>query len=194
MNRYLRLLCIIGLFPNLASATGMAVSLKNLYLQNNSSKSTLITIKNLAENNNQFRLQPRSICRIDQPLMFQPFTEESNNFVIMIENKGKRDPIVIDKLGLITLAHNSKLKIPHIGQVKNYSLLGFCGNQLYQRNFLEVEPHTNTPEAPNFNLVKCAATSNFIYLISDISIKDKKYQKPINFGKIKDCALLKARK
>ncbi len=188
MSKVLSKFIVISTFyPAFAGATGMAVGLPNLYLQNNTNKSTVVTIKNIAESGAQFKLAAKSICRIKGPIMFQPFEEESNNFVVMVENNGKVDPVVIDSLGTLTLAHDSILKLPSTGNVKNYSLQGFCGNKLGQYKFVNAKPEAANDGPPTFQLINCNQDSNFVYFVNDNYIKVKSRQKSINFERVIDC-------
>lgn len=182
-------LFLISALPIVAEATGMAVSLDNLYLQNNTNKSTVVQVKNLDESTNQITLPAHGICKIKQSIMFQPFSEESNNFVIMVSNDGKINPIVIDQFGLLTLASDSAIKAQYSGNVKMYSLLGFCGDQLGQYKFMNVLPHDNESAAPNFTMVNCKQSSNFVYFINDQYIKVKNRPKKIDFDRVGECSI-----
>ena len=178
--------------PGLASAGAMAVSLDDLYLYNNTSVSTTLQIENIAAKANQFVVPAHGICKINQPLLFQPFVAESNNFVIMLASAAWQNPIVIDQLGLLSLASDSVLQLPFKGKVKAYSLLGFCGNKLGQYKFLNVAAHDNAEHAPNFKLVNCNQTSNFVYFINDQYIQVKNRIKNLNFAKVSPCQLTSA--
>ena len=76
-------LTLISLPPLISNATGLAVSMDDLYLKNNTSK-TNDTNQNLDESANRFTLPANSMYKINQSIMFQPFEEESNNFVVMV--------------------------------------------------------------------------------------------------------------
>lgn len=184
-------LALFGLLPLFANATGLAVSIDNLYLQNATNQATTIQIKNLDESANKFSLPPHGMCKIDRKLMFLPFEEESNNFTIMISTEKSVNPIVIDQLGLLTLASNSAIKAPYSGNVSQYKLFGFCGNKSGQYQFLNVAPHDNESSAPDFQLVNCAGTSNYVYLINDRYVKVKDKPKYIDFSTIGNCQPLK---
>ncbi len=188
--KHLQLL-LLSLSPIFANATGMAVSINNLYIQNANNTATTFQIKNLPESANKFTLPAKSICKIDDTLMFQPFEEESNNFVIMVTTEQSVNPIVIDQFGLLTLASNSTIKAPYSGKVSQYKLFGFCGNKSGQYQFLNVTPHNNESDAPNFQLVNCAETSNYVYMINDRYIKVKDKPKYINFSTVNSCQLTK---
>ncbi|MEN9945781.1 MAG: hypothetical protein RLZZ293_167 [Pseudomonadota bacterium] len=170
--------------PIIAHATGMAVSLNNLYLQNNTSQSMTIQIENLTESANKLVVPAKSICKINQSLMFLPFAEESDNFAIMVKSSNMVNPIVIDNFGLLALASDSAIKAPYSGKVKQYSLFGFCGNKLGQYKFLNVIPHTNESDAPNFELANCKTTSNFVYFINDKYIRVKNKPKALDFARV----------
>jgi hypothetical protein len=183
----INLLLITLLAPIVANATGMAVNLQNLYLQNFTTNTTTVTISNLDQNANTFDIPSHGICKINQPIMFLPDEEESNNFVISVKTAKTSNPIVIDKFGLLALASDSALQMPSQGNVKQYSLFGFCSNKYQQYKFLNVAPHNNESSAPDFRLANCKSTSNFVYLINDKYIKVNKKQKTINFSAVKDC-------
>lgn len=188
--KYLPLI-FVSLLPVLANATGMAVSINNLYIQNATNTATTFQIKNLPESTNKFTLPAKSICKVDSTLMFQPFEEESNNFAIMITTEQSVNPIVIDQFGLLTLASNSAIKAPYSGKVSQYKLFGFCGNKSGQYQFLNVTPHNNESSAPDFQLVNCSETSNYVYLINDRYIKVKDKPKYIDFSTISSCQSIK---
>lgn len=178
---------IIALFPALTSATGMAVSLNNVYMYNNTPHSAQIQIKNLADRANLFQIPPRSVCKINTPLLFLPDASESNNFVIMVQIDQNQNSIVIDKFGLLTLAADSAIQARYAGQVKQYSLNGFCGNKLAQTKFLNVQGHDNLQSPPNFVLANCANISNFVYFINTQYVKVQHKIKSINFNQIANC-------
>mgnify|MGYP000281737036 CR=1 FL=1 len=183
-------LALFGMLPLITNATGLAVSMDDLYLRNNTSKTTTIQIKNLDESANKFTLPPNSMCRINQSIMFQPFEEESNNFVVMVTSPEMTNPIVIDQFGLLALASDSAIKAQYHGNVKQYSLFGFCGNKLGQYKFLNVAPHDNESAAPNFTLANCSERSNFVYFINDKYIRVKNRPKYFDFSKAPSCKLV----
>lgn len=183
-------LALFGMLPLITNATGLAVSMDDLYLRNNTSKTTTIQIKNLDESANKFTLPPNSMCRINQSIMFQPFEEESNNFVVMVTSPEMTNPIVIDQFGLLALASDSAIKAQYRGNVKQYSLFGFCGNKLGQYKFLNVAPHDNESAAPNFTLANCSERSNFVYFINDKYIRVKNRPKYFDFSKAPSCKLV----
>ena len=116
-----------------------------------------------------------------------PVEEESNNFVIMVKGDAWANPVVIDQYNLLTLASDSAIKAPYRGNVKMFSLLGFCGNQRQQFKFLNIQPHDNEIAMPNFNLANCSQTSNFVYFINDQYIKVLNRNKFIDFAKVGMC-------
>ena len=187
----MRKLLVLGFLclPILATASGMAVSLSDLYIQNATRHSQIITIRNLPESENQFKLLANSICRIKPAIMFQPFTEESNSFVLMLESHSTRDPIVIDKNGNLTLAHAAINSFNYSGEVDAYRLFGFCGGRLRQSGSLMVVPQTNPESAPNFILANCSKVSTFIYTLSER--KKYKLKRTMRFDKIKDCLTIR---
>jgi hypothetical protein len=187
MKRLLSILIWGSLVPLTAQATGMAVGLPNLYLQNNTNQEKLVTVKNLSKEGIEFGVPAKSICRVNGPIMFQPFEEESNNFVIMVENDKNIDPVVIDKTGMLTLAHNAMIPFNYAGNVKNYSLIGYCGNKLGQYRFLEVTPRPADGGPPIFGLANCSLDSSFVYFINDGYAKVKNRKKSLKFSKIRDC-------
>ena len=180
---------IIGILPLIANATGLAVSMDDLYLKNNTSKTTTIQIRNLDESASKFTLPANSMCKIDKSIMFLPFEEESNNFVVMVTSPEMVNPIVIDQFGLLALASDSAIKAQYHGNVKQYSLFGFCGNKLGQYKFLNVAPHDNESAAPNFTLANCSERSNFVYFINDKYIRVKNRPKYFDFSKAPNCKL-----
>ena len=182
-------LFIVGLVPLVAGATGMAVSLNDFYIQNNNNRATVVQVKNLDESANKISLPAHGICKINQSIMFQPFTEESNNFVIMVSNDERVNPVVIDQFGLLALASDSAIKAPYSGKVNQYSLLGYCDNNREQYKFLNVTPHDNESAAPNFILANCRGTSNFVYFINDGYIKVKSRPKKIDFNRVSNCVI-----
>lgn len=195
MKKHLAIL--IGVVtPLLANATGMAVNLNNLYLQNFTSKDVKVTIKNLPENESQLLVPSRGICKVDKDLMFlPPENPESGNsasYEIMISTPTTSNPIVMDKFG-ITMASDSFIQAHYSGNVKQYSFFGFCGDKYSQYKFLNVIPHDNESAAPDFRLVNCANQSNFVYLINDQYIKVKNKQKKIDFSRVKPCQIINAK-
>lgn len=173
-----------------ANAYAMAVSINDLYLQNNTDKAKTVTIQNLSKNNRRFKIAPKDICYVYHRIMFQPFAAERNSFVIMVSSAINTDPIVIDKGNTLTLAHESLLKMPYSGNVRSYNFMGYCGDKLQQYQFLHVLPHTNPINPPNFNLINCSNKSNFVYSINERSINLKDQQKIINFNNINKCISL----
>lgn len=182
----LLLLCIV---PMVAGATGMAVTMSNLYLQNATSQATVVQIKNFDESANKFTVPARGMCKIESTIMFLPFEEESNNFVVMISTEKSVNPIVIDKFGLLALASASEIKANSSGNLSQYRLFGFCGNKYAQYQYLNVKPHDNESAAPDFRLVNCTQNSNYLYLINEQYIKVKNKPKYIDFSKIGNCQL-----
>lgn len=182
-------LFLVGVMPLVAGATGMAVSVDNFYLQNNNNRATTVQIKNLDESANKIILPAHGICKVNQSIMFQPFEEESNNFVIMVSNDERVNPVVIDQFGLLALASDSAIKAPYSGKVNQYSLLGYCNNKREQYKFLNVTPHENESAAPNFVLANCQGTSNFVYFINDGYIKVKNRPKKVDFSRVNNCVI-----
>lgn len=192
MKKYINILAILAT-PLAANATGMAVNLDNLYLQNFTSNPVNVTIKNLPESANIFKVPAKSICKINQPIMFLPPDykmppEDSASYAIMINTDNTDNPIVMDKYGL-ALASDSFIKAPSSGNVSQYSLFGFCGSKYSQYKFLNVTPHDNESSAPDFRLINCKDTSNFVYFINDKYIKVKNRQKKVDFSNAKECKL-----
>lgn len=188
---------LIGLsLPILAHATGMAVNLNNLYLENFTAKDVTVTIKNLPENESQLVVPSRGICKVDKSLMFLPpeksESDNSASYQIMISTATTNNPIVMDKFGL-AMASDSFIKAPYSGNIQQYSFSGFCGNKYTQYKFLNVTPHDNESAAPYFRLVNCNDQSNFVYLINDKYIKVKNKQKKIDFSKIKPCQIINSK-
>lgn len=185
----LMILVILISLSGMTGATGLAIGLNDLYLQNNTAKPVKLKISNLPESTNTIEVKPHAICNINQNIMFLPYPEESNNFVIMINNESIKNPIIIDQFGLLALASDSVIKADYFGPVKMHSLLGFCGNNLGQYKFLNVTPHDNESSAPNFILKNCNKDSHFVYFINDSYIKVKKRPKYIDFSRVSSCRL-----
>ncbi|RTL01509.1 MAG: hypothetical protein EKK57_04450 [Proteobacteria bacterium] len=186
-------LLIMTLLPVFAHATGMAVSLNNLYLQNFTSKPVKVKISNLSESYNQFEVPSKGICKINQQIMFLPpdYPQESGNhasYAISVNTETTNNPIVMDKYGL-SLASDSFINAPYSGNVSQYRLIGFCGNKYSQYKFLNVTPHNGESGIPDFHLINCNNTSNFVYLINDKYIRVKNKQKKINFNSAPNCNL-----
>jgi hypothetical protein len=171
------------------NATGLAVSLNNLYIENQDKVNIKITVPNLASDKNKFIIPAGTVCKINTPIMFLPANDSSNNFdyVITLESIKTTNSIVIDNEGL-ALASYSKIKSKYMGNVKNYNLLGYCEDKLSQRKNLFVIPHDNESSMPDFRLTKCTSDSNFVYVIND-NIPDKvtKYNQTISIPTIKPC-------
>ena len=185
--KYFQLLCLC-VVPICANATGMAVTINNLYLQNSTNQETVVQIKNFAESANKVNMPARSMCKIESNIMFLPFEEESNNFVVMISTDKSVNPIVIDKFGLLALAADSAIKAPASGRVSQYRLFGFCANKYAQYQYLNVAPHDNGESAaPDFRLANCNQTSNYVYLINDQYVKVKNKPKYIDFSRVASC-------
>lgn len=185
---------LLALFlPLTVHATGMAVSLNNLYLQNFTASDVKVTIKNLSEKANQFTIPAKGICKINQPIMFLPpdYPQESGNnasYAISINTETTNDSIVMDKYGL-SLASDSFINAPYNGNVSQYRLIGFCGSKYSQYKFLNVVPHNAESGIPDFHLINCNNTSNFVYLINDKYIRVKNKQKKIDFNNAPNCNL-----
>ncbi len=185
----MKLLHYILLCPIIAKATGMAVGLDSLYLQNQSATMAQVRIVNLEESVSFFKVAARSVCKVPGPIMFLPYTEENDNFVIKVMVNHNNNPVVIDKFGLLTLAQDALIKVPYSGMVKYYGLYGYCGNKLGQSKFLKVLPSAASSAAPNFLLANCAQRSNFVYTINDKYIKVAHKQKQMNFSQVPLCQL-----
>jgi hypothetical protein len=168
-------------------ATGMAVGINGLYLQNNLPKPVEIQIKNLDKNAGNLILLPNSLCKIPQKLIFLPEETENNSFVIMLQNM--RDPIVMDKDGKLSLASLAKLKFTFSGKVKDYNFLGYCANKLQQSKLLSVILSSDLYSLPLFNLKNCNAETNFVYVINQN--KQFKPQNTLDFTQIKPCSISK---
>lgn len=190
MKRTILISCL-AVTPFVVSATGMAVSLQNLYLQNAASSDTTATVKNIGESGITYKLPAQSMCKISQPVMFFPFEEEKNQFVIMVETPNSKNPIVIDKFGLLSLASNAVLPFNYSGNVKYYNFAGYCGNKFNQAKSISVKPHDNESSAPDFRLANCKAGSSFVYTINTQYVKVKHKPKALNFADIANCNELK---
>lgn len=168
-----------------AMATGMAVGLDNLLIQNNTNKNLTIQINSLPKDQQQMNIKANSICAINQNLMFLPEATENNNFVIMLKNNDNLNPIVIDKGGKLALASFAKLKFNYQGNVKKDQLLGYCDNKLQQNKFLSVNLTSSKDSMPVFKLKNCTKTSNFVYVINTA---DNKTPKNLDTNKIIICS------
>lgn len=189
ISKLLIRIAIVSLSVNYTNATGMAVSLNNLYLQNTTSKIFKLKINNLDKNTPDILLAANSMCKINKNIMFLPSVIENNNFVIMLSNANMVNPIVIDKDSSLSLANLAKLKFRFSGDIKNYNFLGYCNNNLTQSKSLSVMANSNSNELPNFNLKNCDSDSNFVYVIN----QSKTFVPPsvIDFSKVKLCNISK---
>lgn len=187
MKKILLVLC--GAIPYISHATGMAVSIDNIYFKNVNKNNELITI-----NNEQvFNIPAQSMCKIDKKIMFLPPKESSidgssSNYVISVDGNSFNNNIVIDKYG-ISLASNSFIKAPSHGSVKNFSLVGYCGSKYKQFKYLNVQADENESSVPTFKLMNCNGDSNYLYVLSNSYIKVNKKDKIVDFQSIQPCAL-----
>ncbi|RTK95738.1 MAG: hypothetical protein EKK64_05940 [Neisseriaceae bacterium] len=179
--------------PLIANATGLAVNLKNVYIENQDKQDVTVIIPNIDSQKNKFTIPANTMCRVTDPIMFLPAEDSDGKFDygITLETPKTKNSIVIDNDGL-ALASYSKIKSDYTGNVKNYNLLGYCESKLWQRKSLNVTPHDNESAMPDFRLVKCEATSNFVYVINDNTPeKASHYNQGIAPSAIKNCQVTK---
>lgn len=181
------LLGILLVCCTMVYATGMAVGIDKLYLQNTSNQTISMHIDNLDKGSQNISIPANNICKIDKKVMFLPEDVESNSFVIMLQNANILNPIVIDKEGNLALASEAKLKFKFKGNVKYYNFLGYCDSKLQQSKLLAVIVTSDLYNSPLFNLKNCNATTNFVYVFNQN--KQFKAQQNIDFSKVKLCAI-----
>lgn len=177
---------LTGLVYKSAMATGMAVGLDNLLIQNNTNKALIMEINNLPKDKQIVNVKANSICELNQNIAFLPEQTENNSFVIMLKNGDNLNPIVIDKDGKLALASYAKLKFNYHGDVKRDQLLGYCDNKLQQNKFLSVDPENLKDSMPVFKLKGCTNSSNFVYVVNT---KNGKIQKKLDISKIAKCSI-----
>lgn len=186
-NWKLGLLGTLFVYTTVVSATGMAVGIDKLYIQNTSKQTVKIHMDNLDKNAQNLSILANSICKIDKKIIFIPNEMENNSFVIMLQNPSMINPIVMDKEGNLALANFARLKFNFNGDVKYYNLLGYCANKIQQSKLLSVIVTSDLYNLPLFNLKNCSSNSSFVYVINQN--KQFKAQNSIDFSKVKPCTI-----
>lgn len=187
------LMLSIALLPIFACATGMAVSMDNLYLKNNNKTEELVTIKNI-DPDKKIKIPASSMCKINTKIMFLPpdyetTPENTANYIVSVSGNNFENNIIMDKFGL-SLAYDSFIKAPYSGNVKNFTFTGYCGSKYQQFRYLSVNDAESGDAMPEFKLANCKSDSNYVYMISKSYVKVSKKSSAMDFNGIPECNLV----
>lgn len=146
----------------LTFATGMAVTLNNMYLANTSGESIAITLNNLNQAPT-VNLSPKTVCKLPNAIFFTPnLVESDSNFYILFTVKNNYNAIVMNQ-DSISLASNSKWSKAYTQDTTKFNLEAICGSrQLAKKTIATIAVNQNN-NPPTLAPKMCPNNYSFVY-------------------------------
>lgn len=167
-----------------AYAAGMAVTLSNIALVNNTNSPISMAIPNIADNA-RVSIAANSSCKLDTSVMFIPnMIKGDSNFYILLKVHNEFNPIMIFPINHLELASKVKISKAYSKLADQFSLFAICGgsNDIWQApiHTIVVDNKTQPP-----SMVPHRCTKGYLYFYVYGKVPDPKVLiKPMPICKI----------
>lgn len=169
----IRLIVISSATATTAYASGMAVTLSNIALVNNTNSPITMEIPNIA-NNAKINISANSACKLDTSIMFIPnMIKGDSSFYILVKVNNEFNPIMIFPINHLELASKVKISKAYSKLSDQFSLFAMCGgsNEIWQSpiHTIVIDNKTQPP-----GMIPHRCTQDYLYLYVYGKVLDKK--------------------